>query len=693
MVWNIFTNTDFPDVATPSVGLGLELYDGWIDTGGNSNLISASGLIEQTSIIANPWLNARMMRPLSESKRNSRFVLSYVAYPINTPSILCYLRGNHAKSTFTGYIPFIAQDGSSFRVYPCVNGVLKTLVSSASGTTTVSGTTYKLDVEVVQTDTVSSTLTFILRNSDGTQRGNTVTIVDTTPELQNIAGVVGFGINANNVNPVGAGRIAAVETYQQPPVEATSYTVTAQTAGAVNIASSNFLVYANNDGTFVDTIITPSDNGGGGTFTPSSITLAALQTLPGSFRYTPGSAGTKTISYTNNQALSNPANTTYEASIYNIVSVLKGHFSPGNWKGDNVRGGSLYRKTWNIGAWFEYKFNASATPTCSLLIEQTATTNTLAIYTNGVVTDAVLASGNTTINGLIPNALNTVRVYVTNSINNYRWNDGINTVQVNGLLLDLASTEIDTSTPSAWGLMIGDSITQGVNANAFVGSFIHGYAYNLERALSELGYDLSVNACSGSGWTIQGNALLDVPAYYKVQGGVYQNSLSRWNRIDENVSLLDSNSRISAYGNTNSEPAFIIINYLTNDCGRGAVVNDVRLSIEQGIVALRTAAPNAALVLVVPPGLYDTTIGNNVNSAVYITALKTAFTNYTTANPRDGRIALVDLGSDFAKTISRGIYTSDGLHPLVLGGAAMSSRLLPKILSTLAKLVNKWTYG
>lgn len=693
MAWNLFTNTVFPAVATPSVAIGQVLYDGWTDTGGNSNEILASGLIGQTSIIANPWLNARMMRPLSESKRNSRVVITFVAAPSSSPTLLGYLRGNHAKSTFTGYIPFISQDGTSFRLYPCVNGVLKTLVNAATGSTTVAGTQYKLDVEVIQTNETSTTLTFTLRNLDGSQRGNVMNIVDVTPELQNIAGVPGFGINANGFNPVGVGRIAAVDTYQQPPVESTTYTVSAQTAGAVNIASSAFLVYPNNDGVFADTVITPSDNGGGGVFTPASITLAALQTLPGSFTYTPGSAGVKTISYTNNGTLANPANTTFTASVYNIVGIDKARFSPGNWKGDTGRGGSVYRKTWNIGAWFTYKWTASATPSASILIAPTATTNTLSIYLNGVLTDNVAAIGNTTINGVIASATNVLKVFVKDSINNYRWNDGINTVQINGLLLDIDSVIIDVSAPRPWGIGVGDSIMQGYLADAGAGSFIHSHTFGYHNFLDQMGYDLSVNVCRSVGWNIPGNALGDVPAYYKVSAGSYNNALSRWNRIDENVSLLDTNGMISAYGDVDTDPDFIIINLLTNDCGFGYNASDVQASIFQGLSVLRTAAPNAVIILIVPPGLYDTTIPNNTNSAAYIAALKAAFNAYVAAYPNDGMVELIDLGINFGKTLSRGIYTIDGVHPTTVGNSLMMSTLLPKISSSLEKLRNRWTYS
>lgn len=691
MVWNVAHATPSFTVA-PSVAAGEVLQDGWVETGGNTNEVLASGLVAQTAIIANPWLNARVMRPLIEAKRNSRMVLTYVAPAVGTPSMLGYLRGNHGKSNFTGYIPFVSQAGDNFRLYPCVNGVLKTLVNAATGITTVVGTQYQMDVEVVQTDISSSTLTYTLRTAGGVQIGNTMTIVDTTPELQNIAGVAGFGINANAVNPVGLGRIAAATTYAQPPVASTGYTVVAPASGAVDLYSDVFYVYPNNDGPFSDIIVTPNDNGGGGTFTPASVAFVAGLSTPVTFRYRAASAGIKTISYDNDGGLTDQADTSYAATVYNIVGVGDGLFSPGNWKGDTGRGGTLHRKTWNVGAWLTYKWLASATPSASLLIELTATTDKLSIYLNGILTDAVPATGNTALSGVIPSQVNTLKVYVQDSINNFRWNDGLNTVQINGLMLDLASTIIPLGSPMPWGIISGDSITQGVKANAGVGAFNYGYAFGLEKALEQIGYALSVNACSQVGWLVAGDGAGDVPAYYKVAGGVYDDALSRWNKIDQGVSLLDSNGKISAYGDVGQEPSFIITNLLTNDLGTGANVSDVQAAVQQVLLALRVAAPSAAIIIVVPPGLQDTSVTPNTNSAVYVAALKAGFNAYVTAHPNDGLVDLVDLGLDFARTLSHGVYTTDFTHPAAPGHSLVISAIILKLSKILDKLHNRWTY-
>lgn len=72
-------------------------------------------------------------------------------------------------------------------------------------------------------------------------------------------------------------------------------------SGAINV------YYRGNLAT--DMIVTPSDSGAGGTFTPATVTLPAGTFNPqASFVYTPPGASSYTISFSNNQGLTNPGN-------------------------------------------------------------------------------------------------------------------------------------------------------------------------------------------------------------------------------------------------------------------------------------------------------------------------------------------------------------------------------------------------
>ena len=98
---------------------------------------------------------------------------------------------------------------------------------------------------------------------------------------------------------------------------ATATTLTGPSTGTVSVASTNFTVGAN--GTITGTVVvTPSDSGGGGTFSPTTVSISSGSPT-GTFIYTPGSAGAKTISTTNNGSLTNPTALTYTASSSTVT--------------------------------------------------------------------------------------------------------------------------------------------------------------------------------------------------------------------------------------------------------------------------------------------------------------------------------------------------------------------------------------
>lgn len=109
-------------------------------------------------------------------------------------------------------------------------------------------------------------------------------------------------------------------TYTSTNAAATAYTVTGPSSGSVSVTSGTFTVAAN--GTLsANVVVTPSDNGGGGSFNPTTVTLTSSATT-GTFTYTPNStAGAKTISFTNSGTLTNAANVTYTTSAAQAITV------------------------------------------------------------------------------------------------------------------------------------------------------------------------------------------------------------------------------------------------------------------------------------------------------------------------------------------------------------------------------------
>lgn len=87
-----------------------------------------------------------------------------------------------------------------------------------------------------------------------------------------------------------------------------SYTVTGPVIGQVGSTSMVFTVTRDSTilGEGETMVVTPSDNSGGGAFSPTTVNITDLAPTA-TFRYTPATAGKKTISTTNNKARTNPA--------------------------------------------------------------------------------------------------------------------------------------------------------------------------------------------------------------------------------------------------------------------------------------------------------------------------------------------------------------------------------------------------
>jgi len=356
-------------------------------------------------------------------------------------------------------------------------------------------------------------------------------------------------------------------------------------------------------------------------------------------------------------------------------------FSPGNWKGDAGRGGSLYRQSWNNGAWCSFTWQAAREAPVAVLLARGAS-NRISYFLNGNLVDGVHASGEIAISGMAAGVENTLVVYLRNSDQYARWNDGDNAVRVLGLRIDGRSSPGIAPAARPWVLLAGDSITEGIEAQNGGDNFLCSYSFYLSRALDQIGFDLSVSACGFSGWLRPGNGGGDVPAYFMVAGGAYHEGLSRWNRIDEGVSLLDGEGRISAYGGENSGPAMILINYGTNDAICGCARADVEASIAGALAALRAAAPCAAIGIIMPFGLESDAVFPD--GAAYAASLREAVAAYRAGAEDDG-VMLFDFGADFARTVTREPYANpNGVHPALLGHAQVGAMLAARCAAVLA---------
>ncbi len=349
-------------------------------------------------------------------------------------------------------------------------------------------------------------------------------------------------------------------------------------------------------------------------------------------------------------------------------------FSPATWAGDAGRGGSVKRRTWNNGAWCTWRWSTtSAHPTATLQITNQTPGSAVSYFLDGALTDnvPVPASGGVGILGLTDPGPHTLTVYTRNSRQTARW-DGANAYTITGLTLDDGGKPLAAPPLRPWVLIVGDSITEGIQADDGGDNSLRDYSFLVGQGLNAAGFDYAVSACGYSGWIRPGDAQGDVPAYCPASGGE-----GRWNKIDARTSLLDARGHLSANGAVGQEPAAILFNYGVNECLSHADKTAMSQSLTLSLVAMRRAAPRTEIVVLVPPGLADTRVYPDGQD--YITALKAAVAAYKNAHPSDRKTVLVDLGPAVARALGSPAY-GGGVHPHAAGHAYLAPLVLESLL-------------
>ncbi len=352
-------------------------------------------------------------------------------------------------------------------------------------------------------------------------------------------------------------------------------------------------------------------------------------------------------------------------------------FSPGNWAGDAGRGGASRRVTWNNGAWCLWRWTTAApAPRATLQIANPTPGSAVSYFLDGALTDnvPVPTSGGIPLAGLTAPGGHTLLVYTRSSPQAGRW-AGSNAYTVSGLTLDAGAKPLPVLPTRPWVLLIGDSITEGIQADNGADDALADYAFLVGRGLGAAGYDVGVSACGYSGWLRAGDAGGDVPPYFPVHGGG-----ERWDRIDAHTSLLDARGHLSAGGGAGEEPDAVLINYGVNECLSGSDPADMKASVTQALLALRRAAPRAQLLVLVPPGLPDARI--YPRGPAYIAALHAGVAAYQAAHPADTKAALIDLGPDIARALGSPAY-GGGVHPHAAGHAVLAPLVLQALLRRL----------
>jgi len=359
-------------------------------------------------------------------------------------------------------------------------------------------------------------------------------------------------------------------------------------------------------------------------------------------------------------------------------------FSPGNWTGDTGRGGKDFRQTWYPGAYFRVKWTTrDSHPVAKILLDTSTYTASfkppmIAYSIDGMWKSKIPCTSEIAVDEITGPGPHELDVYLHWSEQKERWGSdgqsGLNVLRVRGLQCDASSTPITGPLLSPWALIVGDSITEGSGSSGLA-----AYSNLIGQALQTQGYEYGISACGWSGWLNKGDSPPgDVPGYYVIHqsgnglDGSYDDAASRWNKIDGNRhSLLDQKGHLSAYGQTGQEPALIMINNGTNDILHSSNPNDTSAAIYQGLIALRAAAPNAKIIVLIPFGQYEAAL------------LKNAVEKLHHASPPDTRISVIDLGPDVAKTLEAKDGLMGGLHPNDLGHAHFAAKIIPQMMKTL----------
>lgn len=357
-------------------------------------------------------------------------------------------------------------------------------------------------------------------------------------------------------------------------------------------------------------------------------------------------------------------------------------FSPGNWVGDAGRTGKNFRQTWNPGAYIRIMWETTTAKVSPTLLLDTSMypaksrPPVLVCTLDGVWSTNLTCASEIHIPGLKGAGRHELNVYVKKSDQHDRWGtpgtSGSNVVRITGLKVDADSKPANAAAQPRWALIVGDSITEGCGAYE-----LEGYSHLVGQAFRALGYEYAISACGWSGWLHRGdNPPGDVPGYYTVSnsvngaGGQYSDADSRWNKIDANHSLLDAHGRISAYGQAGQEPSVIMINYGTNDAIHKTNASDVQASMSQCLPALRKAAPNAHIFIIIPFGQYKAA------------ELKQTVTAYRAAHPDDRRISIIDLGPGVARALAANGYWG-GLHPNPRAHATLAAGIIAQMTAAL----------
>jgi lysophospholipase L1-like esterase len=655
---------------------------GWIDVHGSYfSITAANGVVSSGSF---PF--AMLLRPTSEnpSDYNQQQTLNfttgtllsgstepYMAFRVSSPgaSVNCILVGLNINTS-----------GSGINEY----GVIAGSIGNPQGITfaaLASNTAYVWTVSVTQTNSTTTTIVSTLYAADGVTVINTQTITDTKTALQNVTGQCGF-LGTASVIP-----ITRMRTYtDMVPVAATSYSVALSTnTGPVNQPYSGTIALTGGTTLTSSLVITLADTNG--TFIGNPV-IILNGSFSGTFTYTPTTVGTHSITATHsggNSGMTDPAAITFTATAVGPTLLPSNPavctLSPLNWRPCSTTTGAM--QAWNAGAYARFYIASGCSAGVSLLLDPAsqgiydyqvdngplATAIGSGVTGTGIITVAIPDNG--------PHTL-TVRLFSLSIGVAGRW-AGTGYFGILSVVLPTGGVAGNAIAPSKTLMVLGDSITEGYQANNGTDGNPYDYSYLVGEALALVGFDYSIIGCDSQGYTTPG--VNGVPNVF-VAGNDPQ---SAWDKIDSSYSRLTN-------GLFTTPPTIIFDLYGTNDARSGLTGAALQAVIVPFWQALRAAGPNALIIKCVPWGGY---VRADIQAA-YAT-YQAAFASVNGGRSDVGFI-LMDLQID-AKVngTGPGCWALNGgeLHPGVWGNANIAPMVAIQIMQAYANFLNppnRWVH-
>lgn len=424
---------------------------------------------------------------------------------------------------------------------------------------------------------------------------------------------------------------------------ATTYTLAGPASGATGVASANFTVTAS--GTLASSVtVTPSDASNGGTFSPTSVTLASGSNTSATFVYTPASTGTKTISTTNSGTLTDPSAVTYTATAA-LVTIARNnaaiYYAPGVWADDGTSANAN-----SMGSYLSFRFTGTSLAMSIVALSGIANYPVVRAYIDSKsVTEFQVTSGQTSVaiaTGLTAGT-HTVTIMLRALADVASVWTLTNALKITSFVIDGGATVSAPTIKSKKALIFGDSIS--------VGAYITGttaYPAGWDPAIS---YSVLVAQALGAEYGLIG---------YDGQGFTKAGSETSIPALSTAYALNSSGVSRLTSGRFTSAPDYII-------CEHGVNGSYAQSDVATAISNFRTAAPSAVIFFILPLGNYGRpTIAAAVNAAIAA---------------GDTKLFLIDLGSDYFASLagSGNGYSVDGTHPLAWVHAIAAARMVAQV--------------